>query len=56
MTLDEFIERRAAAALAEIKAMADNARREINAGFMFINRSNAQRRRWARERQLQGKS
>lgn len=47
----QIIETRAAEALAEIKAMADAARKEINASFEFINRSRGQKRRFALKRQ-----
>jgi hypothetical protein len=52
MTLEDQIDRFAEAAKEEIAMMTAKAREAMNQHFAFINRSLAQRRRFARARQL----
>ena len=52
MSYEQIIEKIHAEAMAEIRAMATNAREELNRKFSFIVRSSGQRRRHERARQL----
>lgn len=56
VSYQEIIERNAAAAHLEIKLMVRKANEANDRGFAFINRSIGQKRRFARQRQINGRN